>query len=86
MSRFLFIKIIDSTVEKLGYNEHPFITSSFLCIFFLFATGPNVADMCILIEEIFYSLFKNSAFFKNLLLNCNSFRCAVFPVFLLCVP
>ena len=39
LSRFLCIKIIDSSFKKFGHNEHPPTMSCFFCIFLLFVSG-----------------------------------------------
>ena len=41
-SRFLYINITDTTVEKFGYNEHLLITSSFFCVCLLAVSDPMI--------------------------------------------
>ena len=54
MSRCHCIKIIDSNVKKFGYNEHPLVTSGFLCIFLLIVSRTQ----CVKLQEAFDSLLK----------------------------
>ena len=48
ISRFLCIRITDSNVTKLGYNEHPLKICSFFCIFLISVNGIQYNNISIL--------------------------------------